>query len=170
MPAFTTGKSILGADGVLYALTALMPSAEGDVFNGVGQDPVSIPYHEAIAATVLFQVQGGPLITNSSYVVLQTDMGDSNWIDVAGCGFTALNGTSLFLLSAGVAGALSLQQTRTVGATPTPVNFSNQMCLGGRIRFVGKSSNTGTLISSSPGPTVIPGVNVTIRYKLLGLR
>jgi hypothetical protein len=170
MPAFTTGQSSLGADGVLYCKGFLVQGAEGDLFNGQGQAPVAIPYHEAVSAEVFLTVQG-VLLSNTTYILLQTDFGDGNWFDVAWSTWTGIAGNAFFYLSAGVAGSNSFQQSRAVGAAPSPVNGSNQCCLGGRIRFAGKSTFTGGVVSSSSGmPGITNGVLATIRYRLLGLR
>ncbi len=176
--AFDTAKSILGSDGVRYCQRAVMPAAEGDLFNDQGQDPFAIPYQEAISAKITFEVQGA-VQTNATYVVMQTDFGDGLWYDVAWCNFSGLAQLN-FNLTAGVdAVNASTQQTRPVGTAPTPTLGANTVMLGGRIRFVGKATITtpgasSSAVAASPssaGPGVLtPGVLVTIRYKGLGLR
>jgi hypothetical protein len=133
-------------------------------------DPAPVLYTEAVLASVVLTAVGS-LTSNTTYVVLQTDLGDGVWIDVAWCVWTGLSGSVTFVLSGGVAGANSFQQSRASGTAPGS-NGSNQIPLGGRIRFVGKSTinSSSSSPSPSPGPAPLPGVAVTIRFKLLGLR
>lgn len=151
-------------DGAPYSTAFTVPStnADNDLFNATGEgvsSPVGLPYNQAVLAEVLLTIAGGPA-TNSTFVILQTDLGDGNWLDVAWVVTTSTtNGNLLFFLSGGVAGSNAIAQTRTAGAAPA-ANGSNQVPLGGRIRFVGRASLTG-------GST--PSVVVTIKYKLLGL-
>lgn len=159
-------------DGIVYAANVPLTTTEADLYNGVavdGQDPVQVQYGQAIQAIV--QVNPQDIIGQSnSYVVMQTDLGDGVWVDVAWC-VAATNGISkprTFTLAGGSAGANAFEQTRAVGQFPTPqANGSNQIPLGGRIRFVGKGILSGGS-SSSPGRTANVIVNIT--YKLLGLR
>ncbi len=171
MSAFQTAKAVLGSDGVLYANRSIMPAAEGDLFNAQGQDPFAIPYQEAIAAKITFEIQGN-VLSNAAYVVMQTDMGEGIWFDVAWCNFSGIAGPMHFYMSAGIAGVLVFQQTRQPGTTPTPSNSGNQMCLGGRIRFVGKATvgASSSSSSSSGAPAPVPAILVSLRYKLLALR
>lgn len=160
-------------DGLVYASAARVPAAEGDVGNQTGKlaPPVPVLYGEACLAIVELSIVG-TLTTNTTYIVMQTDLGDGTWIDLAWCTWTGITGVANFVLSGGVAGANSFLQ-RVSGVAPSPVNGDNQIPLGGRIRFVGKSSVTTTSSSSSArssAPGVVPGVQVSILYKLLGLR
>lgn len=164
-------------DGILYASAVVVPAAEGALGNRgpAQQDPVPVLYNEAISAIVELTAQGA-ISSQTTYVVLQTDFGDGVWIDVAWLAWTGISGSATFLLAGGVAGANSFQQTRASGTAPSPTNSSNQIPLGGRIRFVGKStvntsSSSSSSSSSSGGPAALtPGVLATIRFKLLGLR
>lgn len=163
-------------DGVPYAAAYQMSSIEGSLNNQqVGSllaDAVGVPYEQAVVASVVLTVIG-TISANATYVVLQTDLGDGVWIDVAWILWAGLSGSATFLLCGGVAGANAFQQSRAAGTSPGS-NGSNQMPLGGRIRFVGKSVVTGTSPSPSPspspGPPAVAGVQATISYKLLGLR
>jgi hypothetical protein len=95
-------------------------------------------------------------------------MGDGVWVDMNWVFWSGTQGTAIFVMSNGIAGANSFQQSRGAGAVPTPqANGSNQMVLGGRIRFVGKTIMTG---GSSGAPGVPAQVTATIRYRLLGMR
>ncbi len=168
MPVFANINVTPAKDGLPYADAALMPALEADLFNRTAlspYDPIPILYEAAIVAAVEFSVQG-TFTGNSCYVVLQTDLGDGVWFDLAWCISTLTSGTANFLLSAGVGGANSFQQTRASGTAPSS-NSSNQCPLGGRVRFVGKASITGAGSSSSGAG---PGVLVTIKYKLTPLR
>ena len=107
---------------------------------------------------------GGPGSQNS-YVVMQTDLGDGVWIDVAWCVYTNTQAPGVFVFSGGVAGNNAFQQTRQAGQFPNPqANGSNAMVLGGRVRFVGRSILSG---QSSGSPGGLWAVTATIRYKLL---
>jgi hypothetical protein len=168
MPTFDTSAVPALTDGLFYCVNKSLSGAEVDLFNQNGPDPVPVLYNEAILAVVQFTSQGG-LASASSYVILQTDLGDGNWIDVAGVVWTG-TGTVLFAMSGGVAGNNVLQQTRAVGTAPG-TNFSNQMCLGGRIRFVGKgTTSSSSSSSSSSSGSLPPAILCSIKYKLLGLR
>lgn len=159
------------SDGVKYAVSTPITTTEADLFNQAAPNPDPIPVIEGQAcfATVVLTAQGGVLLDNS-YVVMQTDLGDGNWIDVAWIVWTGLSGSAVFALSGGVAGSNGLQQTRAAGTAPSS-NGSNQIPLGGRVRFVGKATLT---LSGSSGSSISPGlegqVTASIRYKLLGLR
>lgn len=167
MTTFANTTVTPGTDGIYYAKGAVMPGAEADLFSGgAGYDPAPLPYEAAVVASVELSI-AGTFTANTTYVVLQTDLGDGVWFDLAWCVWSALTGSANFLLSAGATGANAFQQTRAVGTAPAS-NGSNQCPLGGRIRFVGKSSLTQS--SSSSGSPGNPGVTVTIKYKLTPLR
>ncbi len=158
-------------DGVLYDLAAALPAIEGDLFSTGGQslDPAPVSWGQAAVAVVSLSIRGN-VASHTSYIVMQTDLGDGVWIDVAWCTWTGLTTAVFCLSSAGVGSANAFQQ-RVSGTPPSPGLGSNAFCLGGRIRFVGKSSVTaGSSSSSSSGPGTTPGVLCTIRFKLLGLR
>lgn len=163
------------ADGTPYAVGTPLTAQEADLFNQTARDnldPVAVDYNESISAVVQLTAQGA-LTTNSSYVVMQTDLnGDGVWIDMAWCVWTGISGTAVFYLSGGVAGANSFQQSRAAGSAPAS-NGSNQCQMGGRIRFVGKATtgqSSSSSSSSSGTPAVVPGVVCTIKYKQKGVR
>ena len=164
--------------GLFYSQGMVIPAAEGELGNQPGSlaPPIATLYGQAITAIIELSTVGA-VLTNSTYVVMQTDLGDGVWIDLAWCTWTG-TGTAKFCLADGMDGANSFQ-VRTQGVAPTPANGSNQMPLGGRIRFVGKStvttaaassSSSAKAASSSAAPAVTPGVLATIKYLLLGLR
>ncbi len=157
------------ADGIVYSATVPLTSSEADLFNGAEDDPVQVLYGEAVLAIVKF-IATGEMGANSSYVVMQTDLaGNGIWVDVAWCLWTGLAGQATFVLSGGVAGANAFQQSRAPGTAPGS-NGSNQIPLGGRVRFVGKAIiGSGSSVSSSTSLS-IGRVTASIFYKLLGLR
>jgi hypothetical protein len=157
-------------DGVPYAVNFLLTSQELDIFNGPAADlhPVPITFDQAIFAIVQFVAGQGA--SQPSYVVMQTDLGDGVWIDVSSCQWTGTSGQATFVLSGGVGGANSFQQTRAAGTNPG--NTFQQCPLGGRVRFVGKTGPSASSPSPSPSsPSVVgPPMQVTVKYRLLGLR
>ena len=157
-------------DGIIHVSSKVMPSLEVTLFNRASPpfaDPIPVIYNQAVQAIVQFSITGDP-DTNISYVVLQTDLGDGQWVDVAWVRWTATTGTAVFAMGGGVAGANAFQQSRAIGTAPGS-SGSNQIPLGGRIRFTGKAS-LGTSASSSVGVGIFAEVTTTITYKLLGLR
>lgn len=169
MPTFANTVPAANNDGILYASAVPLTGTEADLYNGTaldGQDPIQVTYGQAIQAIVQLTVSGSP-VGNNTYVVMQTDLGDGVWVDVAWCMYTQKNAPATFVLSGGVAGANAFQQTRVAGSPPTPqANGSNQIPLGGRVRFVGKANIYG---GSSYVQGAFAGVLCTIKYKLLGL-
>lgn len=157
-------------DGIAYAVAVPLTSTEADLWGGTGvqvADPIPTTYGAALIAVVQLAANG--IITgNSTYIVMQMDMGDGVWVDLNWLFWNQVQGSATFVFSNGVAGALTFQQSRNSGQVPNPqANGSNQMVLGGRIRFVGKTVMTA---GSSSAPGVATQVTATIRYKLLGLR
>lgn len=158
------------SDGTPYAVAVPITSSEADLWGGSGAaapDPIATTYGQAISAVVQLSING--IITaNLTYVVVQMDMGDGVWVDMNWIVWTATQGSATFFMSNGAAGANTFQQTRNAGSAPSPqASGSNQMPLGGRIRFVGKSFIAG---GSSSIAGLTTQVSATIRYKLLGLR
>ena len=155
-------------DGIPYATGVPLTSAEAALGDAVAT-PALIPtaFNEAISAVIRLTING-LIVANTTYVVLQMDMGDGVWVDLNWMVWTGSQGTATFVFSNGVAGANTFQQSRNSGQPPTPqANGSNQMVLGGRLRFVGKTIATGGS-SSAAGTT--SGVSVTITYRLQPLR
>ena len=179
MAIYDTLKGANQTDGRTYCSSVLLPAAEGDLYNqgtnnAKPEDPIIVLYHEAILAVVTMTAQG-PISSDTAYVVMQTDLGDGNWVDVAWCTWTGTTGSAVFVLSGGVSGANSYQNSRPTGTAPTPLQGSNQIPLGGRIRFVGKASVTtgsssSSARSSSSSSGTVTGILATILYKQLGLR
>ncbi len=159
-----------GTDGIAYAIAVPLTSTEADLNGGTGVEitaPIPTTFGQAVAAVIQLSING--IITgNSTYVVLQMDMGDGVWIDMNWLFWTQTQGTATFVFSNGVAGANTIQQSRLAGSVPNPqASGSNALALGGRLRFVGRTQMTG---GSSSAPGVSTAVRATIRYKLLGLR
>ena len=168
-------------DGILYANAALMPAAEGDlstmINTAVPRSPLFVGAGSNATATVVFTAQGALAALSAAYVVMQTQVGDENgpWIDVAWCGISAVpvnTNAPTFLLASGQFGPNAFQQTRLAGTAPSSTLGSNVTGLGGRLRFVGKATgvNFGSSSSSMSSATVGPGLLVTIRCKIQGLR
>lgn len=157
-------------DGIVYADEVALTSTEAALYGGSGansDNPIATTYGQAIAAVVVLTINGH-VTANNTYVAMQMDMGDGVWVDLNWLVWTASQGSATFVFSNGVAGANSFQQSRASGAFPQPQAVgSNQLCLGGRIRFVGRSVFAG---GSSSLAGVTTSVSATIRYKLLGLR
>jgi len=156
-------------DGVLYANAVPLTSTEADLYGGTGTqspDPIPTAFGAAIIAVIQLTING--FITgNSTYIVLQQDMGDGVWVDLNWLFWGQVQGTATFVFSNGVAGANTFQSSRNAGQVPQPqASGSNQMVLGGRLRFVGKTVMTS---GSSSAPGVATQVTATIRYKVLPL-
>lgn len=158
---------LAGTDGVTYCTSVPLTTSEADLGDGLlTPQPIATTFGAAIVAVVQLTVNGN-ITGNSTYVVMQIDLGDGVWIDLNWCVWTATTGSATFVFSNGVAGADTFQQSRNAGAVPNPqANGSNQMGLGGRIRFVGRTAMTG---GSSSAPGVTTRVSATIKFKLLGL-
>lgn len=174
MPYDTISQTKGGGAGY-STLSAPMPAAEGDLWNLAvtppAQDPPATLWATAVMASVQFSFVGN-IGSQTSYVVLQTGFGDGNWFDVAWCGPTGVSGTPLFWLSGTRYAANALQQNRAVGSAPSPLVGFNNIGLLGQFRFVGKSTVSYSTSSSSASlaPGVLPGVYVTIKYRLDGHR
>jgi hypothetical protein len=160
------------AEGITYCSAQGLTPTEADLANQPNANylaPIPVLYGEAIVAVVQLSVNG-IAVGNSSYVVMQTDMGDGVWVDVAWCVYFSSQAPQTFVLCGGGSGTINnaFQQSRNPGQVPQPqANGSNQMPLGGRVRFVGQSKLTSGS-SSAPGqPTV---VSATIKYRILALR
>lgn len=171
MVTYANAKPNALTDGFVYADAVQLTNTEADLYNGptgLTLDPMSVKYGEAVVAVVQLTVTGNPA-GNSTYVVMQTDMGDGVWVDVAWCMYTNQQVAQTFVLSGGGVGAINnaFQQSRQAGAVPNPqANGSNAMALAGRIRFVGRTVLTG---GSSHAAGAFAGVTATITVKVLGL-
>jgi hypothetical protein len=162
-PTYDTITGSPQIDGVPYSTASALTGTEADLFNQSAsfQDPPSCPAGVACMAIVQLTVSGSPG-SNSSYVVMQTNLGaGAPWIDAAWCVSTnTANTTETFCLVVIPGSSNSFQQSRAVGTAPGS-NGSNQMPMGGKIRFVGKTTLSG-------GST--PAVKATIVYELVGVR
>jgi hypothetical protein len=146
--------------GVVYGTAgAALPATEADL-----GAPFENPYVQAIAASVVLTVAGSPGSV-TAYVVLQTDAGDGQWVDLSWAKLTAnANGASLFWLSAGAGsgsvGGDTFQQSRANGTAPAATG-SNAAVPGPRFRFTGQAA-----VSGGSSPTV----TATVRYNLVPFR
>lgn len=136
------------SDGVLYCSAVAVPSVEASLGDGlVTPDPIAVVEGIGISAVVELSITGSPG-SNSTYVVMQSDYGDGKWADIAWCVWAGTSGSANFVLSGGGLGVNnSFQQSRAVGAAPS-MSGSNACSLGGRVRFVGQSTTTGTVKAS----------------------
>lgn len=157
-------------DGIDYAVAVPLTSTEADLNGGTEVQvatPIPTTFGQAISAVIQLTVTG--IITgNSTYVVMQMDMGDGIWVDLNWCFWNGNQGSAVFVFSNGIAGANTIQQTRQSGQVPNPqASGANQLMLGGRIRFVGKT----VMIGGSSGVSGTPvQVSANISYRLLGPR
>ncbi len=153
-------------DGIRYALNVPLTTTEASLGDGLqSPDPIPIIEGQTIVAVVKLTVNG-LIVGNNAYVVMQTDLGDGTWIDVAWLVWNGGQGTATFVLCGGGLGQMNnaFQQVRQVGQIPVVQTVgSNVVPLGGRIRFVGKA----TLVSGSSSIAgTTPQVLTTITYKL----
>jgi hypothetical protein len=160
--------------GVYYCRNKLIPSIEGDLANIGDQmpDPITISYAQGISAVVELSTQGA-VIAQTSYVVMQGDMGDGVWFDMAWINYSTLTPINFMLFDGMPTSGVLQQQTRAVGTAPTPTTGSNQMPLPHRVRFIGKANVNAGSSSSSLSSGVIaltPGVLCNVLYKLVAPR
>ena len=154
------------SDGVPYATSVPITATEA-ALGDAASTPAIIPVVEGqtIVAVVSLTVNG-QITGNNTFVFLQTDLGDGNWVDVAWCYWNKSNGSARFVLCGGGLGAMNnaFQQSRQPSAAPTvQANGSNAVPLGGRCRITGFSNPVGGS-SSVSGTTA--GVLATVVYKL----
>ncbi len=154
-------------DGIPYSISVPLTSTEADLNGGtnVPTAPIGIAEGQSIVAVVKLAING-LIVGNNTYIVMQTDLGDGTWIDVAWIVWTGSQGNATFVLCGGGLGVMNnaFQQSRSSGQPPTPqANGSNAVPLGGRVRFVGKTTQVG---GSSSLAGVTTAVSATITYKL----
>jgi hypothetical protein len=151
---------------VIYASAVPLTTTEATLGDAV-VTPAIIPIAEGqtIVAVVKLSING--FVTgNSTFVFLQTDLGDGTWIDVAWCFFSNTQAPGTFVLCGGGLGAMNnaFQQLRISNSAPaTQANGSNAVPLGGRVRFSGFTRMTS---GSSSAAGVSTQVTATITYKL----
>lgn len=158
-------------DGLLYADAVPLTSTEAALFGGSGAQGLSmipVTYGQAILVIGTLSLNG--IATgNSTFVVLQTDLGDGTWVDVAWFFWDKAQGSATFVLCGGGVGSVNnaFQQSRSSGQVPQPQQSgSNALPLGGRVRIVGKTVMTS---GSSSAPGVATVVTASVRYKVLSL-
>lgn len=158
---------LAGTDGIVYATAVPLTPTEADLGDGLKTpNPIAVEYGQVIVAVVKLTANGN-ITGNSTLAVLQTDLGDGTWIDVAWAVWTNVTGTATFVLCGGGLGAQNnaFQQSRSAGFMPTvQANGSNAVPLGGRVRIAGFCKMTG---GSSSAPGVSTQVTATITYKLM---
>lgn len=155
-------------DGIVYCKSIPLVFNEASLGDGLKTpDPIAIVEGQTIIAIVQL-VNNGHVTNNNSYVFMQTDLGDGNWVDVAWCQFTKADQSTqaLYVLSGGGIGAMNnaFGPQRNAGSPPsTPGNGSNAVPLGGRVRFTGFGNSTG---GSSSVAGTFAGTFATITYRL----
>lgn len=153
-------------DGVVYAASVPITTTEATLGDAT-EITTSIPitYGQTIVALVELAING--FVTgNSTFVFMQTEIGEGNWVDVAWCFFNSTQAPGKFVLCGGGLGAMNnaFNASRNSNSAPaTQASGSNQMPLGGRVRFTGFTRMTG---GSSSAPGVSTVVSVTITYKI----
>ena len=157
---------LANTDGIVYANAVPLTTTEASL-GDASETPALIPVVEGqtIVAVVRLTVNG--FITgNSTFVFMQTDLGDGVWVDVAWCFFNSVQAPGTFVLCGGGLGAMNnaFAVSRNSGSAPaTQASGSNQVPLGGRIRFTGFTRMTG---GSSSAPGVSTTVSATITYRI----
>ena len=164
--AFASIIPIALTDGVVYAAAVPLTSTEANLGDG-SKAPNLVPIIEGqtIVAKVKLSINGF-ITSNSTFVFLQTDLGDGTWVDVAWCFFDSTQVPGTFVLCGGGLGAMNnaFQQSRNSGSAPaTQANGSNVVPLGGRVRFTG-FTNMSSGSSSAAGVSTV--VSATITYRL----
>lgn len=155
-------------DGIPYCTSVPLVSTEADLGDNLKTPaPIAIAEGQTIVAVVQLTVNGH-ITANNSYIFLQTDLGDGNWIDVAWCRFTGTDQSTpaLFVLCGGGLGAMNnaFGPQRQASSTPaTQASGSNAVPLGGRCRFTGFGKSAG---GSSSIAGSYAGVFATITYRL----
>lgn len=153
-------------EGIKYAAAVPLTMIEA-VLGDAAQVPTVIPVIEGQTIVAVVELSINGIITsNSTFVFMQTDLGNGVWVDVAWCYFNKTQAPATFVLSGGGLGAMNnaFEQARNSNSAPAAqANGSNQVPLGGRVRFTGFTHMTG---GSSSAPGVATQVTVTITYKL----
>lgn len=154
------------SDGVLYANAVPLTAIEAALGDGLLTPAlIAIAEGQTIVAVAKFSVNG-LVVASSTFLFLQTDLGDGTWIDVAWCYWNGGQGTATFVLCGGGLGAMNnaFQQLRNPSSAPlSQANGSNAVPLGGRCRFTGFTKFVG---GSSSLAGVTTSVSATITYKL----
>jgi hypothetical protein len=155
-------------DGIPYATSVPLTPTEASLGDAL-KTPAVIPVAEGQTIVAVVQlVTNGHVSGNNSFVFLQTDMGDGNWVDVAWCNFTKSDQSqaALFVLCGGGIGAMNhaFGPQRQANSPPTvQANGSNAMPIGGRCRFTGFGTSSG---GSSSLAGSFAGTFATIIYRL----
>ena len=166
MPTYGSITPTAPVDGIVYANAVPLTPTEAALGDAT-QTPAVIPIAEGQTVVAVVRLSANGNITgNSTFVFLQTDLGDGTWIDVAWCYWNNVTGSATFVLCGGGLGAMNnaFQQSRQSDSTPaTQANGSNAVPLGGRCRFTGFAKMTG---GSSSAPGVSTQITATVTFKL----
>lgn len=169
MTAFANITPTALTDGMVYATSVPVTPTEA-VLGDAAKTLAIIPVAEGQTIVAVVQLStNGHLTGNNTFIFLQTDLGDGNWVDVAWCQFTDTDrdpkNPALFVLCGGGIGAMNNAfRQRTTGSAPSSqANGSNAVPLGGRCRFTGIAFLVG---GSSSIAGSVPQPQVTITFKL----
>lgn len=171
MPANITPQA--PTDGIAYAVGVPVTPTEAVIGDGLVVTDQVVPIAEGETIVAIVKMWStGHLTANNTYVFLQTDLGDGNWVDVAWCRFTATDRLSdnpeTFVLCGGGVGAMNNAfgpMRRTSSAPATQTNGSNAMPLGGRCRFTGFGTLGGGSSSAAGLNTGHPVCTITYRVQ-----
>jgi hypothetical protein len=161
MVQFANASLPQAVDGYPYAQAVVLPPTEQDIGT-----PLACPYHRGCVVTVDLTCQGS-IPSQTTYLVVQTDNGSGQWVDLGAVVFTGTKGSQTYLLACGFDANGLVTQTRQPGQVPTA--GVSGVALGGRIRVTAKCS-IGSSSSSSPGPALPAAVLATVLVSLKGLR
>jgi hypothetical protein len=153
-------------DGYPYAVGVALPPAEQDI----GAAPLTVPFHRGVTVTIDLVCQGS-IPSNQTYLVVQTDNGSGQWVDLGAVVFTGTSGRQTYLLAVGFDQNGLVTQTRQTGQVPTA--GVNAVAMGARIRVMAKCSIGSASSSSSPSAgqqQLPPAVLATVYVALKGLR
>lgn len=172
MPTFANIVTTAETDGIVYANAVPITPTEG-VLGDNAQVPTIIPIAEGQTLVATIKLWStGHLTGNNTYVFLQTDLGDGNWVDVAWCRFTdtdtLVGNPATFVICGGGLGAMNNAfgpLRRTSSPPSTQASGSNAMPLGGRCRFTGFGILSGGSSSAAGLNTGNPACTITYRIQ-----
>lgn len=153
-------------DGIVYANAVPLTPTEAVLGDEI-QCPALVPVADGHRIVAVVQLSINGFITgNSTFVFMQTDLGNGVWVDAAWCFYSQTQAPQIFVFSVGeCAGSAAFRQARNSNSAPNPQSTSsNDLYLGGRIRFTGFSRMIG---GSSSAPGVSTVVSCTITYKII---
>ncbi len=86
---------LAGTDGIPYSTAVPLTSTEADLGDGLKTpNPIAIEYGQTLVGVVKLSITGH-VAFNSTWIFLQTDLGDGTWIDVAWINFQGTDTPSI---------------------------------------------------------------------------